>query len=206
MVEQFQGQVTQISAKDWSDKGKNIVLYSFQISGSPRWFRTGTNQPGFSEGSNVSFTADDNGNVQPRKAPEITVSEGGATSSPPAPSTQRSSQGATSRDDYWGNKEAKDAEKDKRYQEQDIPRMTFSAAQDRAVTLVAAALAHDGLSFGSMAKGKKLDYIMGCVQEVTNTFFLDAINSPERLQYLREDAAQETASEDMGPEQNEEYS
>jgi hypothetical protein len=37
-----QGTVSQTSTKEWYDnkKGRNINLYSFQIEGNNRWFRT----------------------------------------------------------------------------------------------------------------------------------------------------------------------
>jgi hypothetical protein len=117
---------------------------------------------------------------------------GGAAPAQPAqqssPRSSNNTGGGQNRDGYWAAKEAKDAEKDKRYQEQDIPRMSFSASQDRAVNLVAAALAHDCLSFGTMKKGDKLDYLLQCVDQVTDRFFMNSIHAPERLLDLEQNS------------------
>jgi hypothetical protein len=61
----------------------------------------------------------------------------------------------------------------------DIPRMTFNACQDRAVALVAAALAHDALSFGAVAKGKKLDMLLDYVDLVAERFVRQTLEAPE---------------------------
>jgi len=188
-----QGQVSETSTKEWYDnkKGRNINLYSFRIEGNNRWFRTGTNEPNFRQGDFITFTNDDKNNVrlenvQVGNAP----TGGGAATAQPAQqsSTPSSNNTGQNRDGYWAAKEAKDIEKDARYQTQDVPRMSFSAAQDRAVNLVAAALAHDCLSFGTMKKGDKLDYVLQCVDQVSNRFFLNAMYAPERLVDLEDDS------------------
>lgn len=189
---QNQGQVSQISAREWFDarRGQNIVLHSFQIAGSNRWYRTGVTSPPFSQGDFVSFQNDEKGNVKidtitqgntPIQATQVTPAQP-LSQGPTTPAAG----GGQSRDGYWAQKEQRDLEKDARYQNEDIPRMTFSGAHDRAVRLVAVALANDCISFGSMKKGDKLDHLMEMVTEITNRFFLEAINSPERLKYLRE--------------------
>jgi len=192
-----QGQVSETSTKEWYDnkKGRNINLYSFRIEGNNRWFRTGTNEPNFRQGDFITFTNDDKNNVRLENV-QVGNAPAGNASAPPqsaATTAQRQSSGSTggggqNRDGYWAAKEAKDIEKDARYQTQDVPRMSFSAAQDRAVNLVAAALAHDCLSFGTMKKGDKLDYVLQCVDQVSNRFFLNAMYAPERLVDLEDDS------------------
>ncbi len=199
-----QGTVSQVSCKEWYDnkKGRNINLYSFQIEGSNRWFRTGTTEPNFRQGDNIQFTNDAKANVDVNN---VQVLGNGAAPANPAPATATTSpQGnagqSQNRDGYWAAKEAKDLEKDKRYQEQDIPRMSFSAAQDRAVQLVSAALAHDCLSFGTMKKGDKLDYVLQCVDQVTDRFFMNSIHAPERLLDLEQNSGLDAAFSNEGAE------
>jgi hypothetical protein len=201
-----QGTVSQVSEKQWYDqrKGRNINLYSFQIEGSNRWFRTGTDEPNFRQGDFITFTNDAKANV---KLSDVTVGNAAgapATSASPAPApAQAASTGGASqnRDGYWAQKEARDLEKDARYQGVDVPRMSFSAAQDRAVNLVSAALAHDCLSFGNMKKGEKLDYVLECVNNVTNRFFVESMHSHERLLDLEQGADLDAAfAENVGEE------
>ena len=108
-----------------------------------------------------------------------------------------------SRDGYWADKEKRDLEKDKRYQSVDVPRMSFSASQERAVTLVSAALANGALSFGNVAAGKKLDMLLGFVDQVTDRFFLQAMHSHEHVAKLEAQAAREATAQDAGAQQHE---
>ena len=187
-----QGQVRTISTKEWYDdkKGQNINLYSFQIQDNNKWFRTGTNRPPCNEGDNISFDVNEKGNVNVNS-----ITKGAGNPAPQGASNAQNQQGATrsqgasssgqSRDGYWSAKEANDKAKDERYQSQDIPRMSFSAAQDRAVQLVSAALTHDCLAFGNMKKGDKLDYVLGCVDEVTDRFLVQTMGAGEHFKSLQ---------------------
>ena len=113
-----------------------------------------------------------------------------------------------SKDDYWRGREANDKlkeskfdEKDRLYREVDVPSMRFSAAQDRAVALVSAALANDALSFGSVAKGKKLDMLLGFVDQVTRKFYADNMDAPALALDIEQEAdievVMETSKEDI---------
>ena len=84
------------------------------------------------------------------------------TASSPAPATTQPKRGV-SRDDYWANKEERDLEKERIYREEDIPAMRRSTAYTTAAQLAGAALAGDALSFGSVAKGKRLDMYLDYV-------------------------------------------
>lgn len=206
-----EGVVSTVSAKDWYDnkKGRNIVLYSFQLQGSNRWFRTGEDELPFSEGDYIRFTNDAKANVAVSSIEVGNAPSGGAqpaTSQAPArtPARQSSGGGRTqkgggqNREGYWADKEARDLEKDKRYLEQDIPRMCFTTAQDRAVNLVTAALEFDCLSFGNMAKGQKLDALLVFVDKVTDRFVKQTMQSPQHVAALLEERPQ--AEESEGPE------
>lgn len=191
-----EGTVSYVSAKEWYDreKGQNIVLHSFQIEGSKRWFRLGTQEPAFRKGDFIQFVNDAKANVDPASV-RLGNSRSGApaTSAPPAGATgsgrrtggAKPAGGASqNRDGFWAEKELRDIAKDERYQSVDVPRMSFSAAQDRAVNLVSAALAHDCLSFGTTKRGDKLDYLLECVDQVTNRFFVQSMTSHELLSEL----------------------
>ena len=106
--------------------------------------------------------------------------------------------GGLSRDDYWKNKEAKDVAKDDRYQNVDIPRMSFSSAQERAVALVTAALAHDCLKLPGK-KADKLDALYDIIDEATDRFFLQSMHSHERLAELYEERAKLAEAVDNTP-------
>ena len=127
----------------------------------------------------------------------------------PSPGTRGNSKptgrstGGQSRDGYWADKEKRDLEKDKRYQAVDVPRMSFSASQERAVTLVSAALANGALSFGNVAAGKKLDMLLGFVDQVTDRFFLQSMHAHEHVAKLEAQAAREATAQDAAAEQHE---
>ena len=200
-----QGQVRTISTKEWYDdkKGQNINLYSFQLDGNNKWFRTGTNRPPCNEGDSISFDVNEKGNVNINslKPSQGGQSTGGSTGQPSSNSSARqqsSSGGGQSRDGYWSAKEANDKAKDERYQSQDIPRMSFSAAQDRAVQLVSAALTHDCLAFGNMKKGDKLDYVLGCVDEVTDRFLVQTMGAGEHFKSLQSGATESSGEKELG--------
>lgn len=198
-----EGVVSQVSCKPWSDPktGRVINLYSFQIEGSNRWFRTGENEPTFRQGEFITFTNDAKANVKLQSVTVGNASGGGAPAPAAAPNNSAPQQqpaarpSGVSRDDYWANKEAKDVAKDERYQTVDIPRMSFSATFQPAVDVVCAALANDALSFGTTKKGDKLDYLLDCVDQVHDRFFVQAMASHERLQNLTAGTAEELSRE-----------
>lgn len=207
-----EGVVSTVSAKDWYDnkKGRNIVLYSFQLQGSNRWFRTGEDELPFREGDYVRFTNDAKANVAVSSIEVGNAPAGASTSAPAGQGGNRPARNAggsrapanrtsgQSKDGYWTEREQRDLEKDKRYLEQDIPRMCFTTAQDRAVNLVTAALEFDCLSFGNMAKGAKLDALLDYVDLVTDRFVKQTMQSPQHVAALLEERPQ--AQESEGPE------
>lgn len=179
----FSGTVSRVNAKNWQDRtsGEDIVLYSFLMDETgDRWFRTGTTQA-VQEGQSIQFIADAQKNnvdidsievvkSEVAKAPKVTAPP--TRSSGSSSGTARPSSGsALSKDQYWSNKEAKDVEKDKRYQEVDIPRMTFCTAQDAAVALVTAAVAQGILPKAGSKKADQLDSVLDSVDELTERFF-----------------------------------
>jgi hypothetical protein len=189
----YKGVVSTLYEKDWTDRdtGKEIVLHSFQIEGERRYFRTGTNKPSFNEGEAISFVADGkSGNVDLKsvktvevetvQAPKASVASGTAASG-------KSAQSAGSRDSYWANKETYD---------RDVlrPTIAYSAAQKNATALVCAALASEALSFGSTAKGKRLDMMVDFVELTTLRLAALQTIAPSLLD------AYEAPAEDSGDE------
>ena len=195
-MQSVQGNVSKVSTKEWYDskKGQNINLYSFQLEGNNRWFRTGTNRPPCNQGDSVSFTVNEKGNVDTRsfqKGASTNGTQGNGGSARPA-------QAATGGGTNW-------AERDKYQRETVEPRITFQASRAQAVALVTAALANDALSFGSTAKGKKLDMLLEMVDQVTDRFTLQATHATEHLAELEADAAAVLESTDVDTEGDIDY-
>lgn len=176
-----QGQVTMVSGKPFTDKwGKNITLWSFQIGGDNSYYRTGTNQPQISEGQNITFDFEQQGNNKKVNPQSIQVVQGegnvqgSGQQSAQAPQANR---GGT-RDDYWKNKEAYDKEVTQ-------PRIAYAAAQKSAVAIVTTALANDALGFGSAKKADKMELLIGYVEEVTNRLALKLDSAHEIMAELK---------------------
>ncbi len=93
-------------------------------------------------------------------------SQGAATTPPQAATPRPAAGGGVSRDDYWANKEARDLEKEKIYREQDIPAIRRSTAYSVASTVLAAAITADAVGFGTAAKSKRLDMLLGMMDLV----------------------------------------
>lgn len=170
----YKGVVSKLYEKEWTDRdsGDEIILHSFQIEGERRYFRTGTKTPTFSEGEAISFVADGkSGNVDLKSVKKV---EADTVVAPKAASSKAAKVSATSRDDYWANKEKNDLEVLR-------PTIAYSAAQKNATALVAAALAADALSFGSTAKGKRLDMMVDFVEQTTLRLASLQTNAPAIL-------------------------
>lgn len=185
-----QGKIGRVSAKPFKDSrtGEDITLYSFQLEASNEWFRTGQNPIPAGVGQDVKFVANGanvergtlvtvQATVQP--APSVSTVEGNvsfqgvgavAQTAPrvaTVPQSARPTQGtAASRDDYWANKEARDLEKDARFQAVNEPRMALSVATEAAALLVSTAIQKDAISFGNAAKAKKLGLLAAYTKEV----------------------------------------
>lgn len=197
-MQQAQGVIERTSAKEFTDKktGRTIYLQSFQLQGHPMWFRTGTTPVPAQEGSAVTFMYNE-GNMQvdlssvqqttapqaaPTPAPQGSPRPQGGSTAP----AQRGG-GGNSRENYWQEKEQRDIERQEHYHNVEVPRISFSAAQDRAVNLVSAALAADALSFGNSRKGDRVDMILDYVDQVTDRFFINSMYAQDRLKALEEE-------------------
>ncbi len=194
-VRTTKGIVERTFTKDWYDKRENanIILHSFRLEGDKTYYRTGQEALPANKGDAIEFDYDDrSGNVMMNSIREANASE---VERAPAPEPRRNTGGRTgsygggagragggsspagARDNYWKEKEERDIEREKRYQEVVEPRMIVMAAQERAVGVVAAALANDCLSFGNTAKGAKFDMLLGFVDEATTHFVRQALSA-----------------------------
>lgn len=176
------GVVGRINAKPWFDqkKGVDIILYSFTLQGVEGWFRTGTNRPPVAEGSPVRFVVDTRngqvvqGSIEQAEESEVTHAPRSDANSNrnsnrfPTRSRSSTGTGGSAKDTYW-------QDKDKYYKEVEVPRITLSACQSRAIEIVKMALANDAVNLGA-TKNKRLDNLLGVVDEVTNRL-IKQINS-----------------------------
>lgn len=141
------GQVKAVTSRDF----QSVKLWSFQLEGSDRYFRTGKVRPEVTEGQWIQFE-EKNGIVQ---AETITDAPGGAeAASETAPATNVPEKGETVTASVTDNVGR---------------RIQVQAARHDATRLVVAALEHDQLPHPSnVAKGKRLDLLLGYIDEVTN--------------------------------------
>ena len=182
MAEQIiKGVVREVFEREWQDRdsGEDIILYSFQLEDNNRYFRTGTKRPKIATGTAYKFISDPKGNVDLKSIEEIEAED------VPAPKKKayggsRGSGGGGANQKYWEDKAKRDVEVTE-------PRISYSAAQRNATTLVAAALAADALSFGQAAKGKRLDMLVDYVEQTTLRLAQLQINAPAIMKEFNDD-------------------
>ena len=172
------GVISEVDSKDFPGRngGPAVTLHSFRIEGDGRWYRTNKVAVPHAVGTPVGFVVNTQGNKV--DASTFTVSDGAEAASAPPPAAAPAAQSNGSGYKGYANKsqffDAKDAYWDKKeVREQEVvePRITLTAAQNSAIALVTSALANDALSFGSAAKGKKLDMLLEMVDEVADRFY-----------------------------------
>ena len=133
------GKVKAISSRTF----QNIILWSFKLENSDRFYRLGKVEPTFGEGDSITFE-EKNGVVSADSVAQIEASAEEATVLRPAP--------AVSAKPDVGE------------------RIRYQAARADATRIVCTALHNDHLPHASnIAKGKRLDLLLGYVNEVTKT-------------------------------------
>ena len=176
------GTIRNISTKDFADRAnpsQMVTFYSFQLEGNNRWFRTNKAPVPHPNGTYVSFVADGqnvdvnsfsivDGTAPPTPAPTVATENTSARSAPRG----------SARDNYWADKEARDIEKDERYQKVDVPRMTMSTAVGAAASIVEAAIRSDALAFGNTAKSKRLDMLADFTEQMADRLYLKIVSTP----------------------------
>lgn len=203
MSNRVKGIVRYINEKEWDDRrsGETIMLYSFKLDGDDDYYRTGQTKPEFEEGQSIAFEVDNKNNVdlETVEVLEAEVKKAPKATGRPAKSggfSKNASGSAGGRDEYWAKKEARDLEKDARYQKVDIPRMTFCTSQDAAVSLVTAALQHDCLpKIGTVSKTARLSALLAYVDEITDRFFRQRMGAATEV-------SEETETEEEGSDDN----
>lgn len=170
------GRITEYFEREWKDRntGRDIILRSLKIDSANQFFRTGTTDLSgqYPVGTGIKFVHDAKGNID-----LDTVSEVEVEASSPPPKKAYSKGGGNQRNDYWEQKAVRDIEITE-------PRISYSAAQRNATTLVAAALEADILSFGQAAKGKKLDMLVDFVEQTTLRLAQLQMNAPEIMKEI----------------------
>jgi hypothetical protein len=202
------GVIEKVFAKDWDGRDGKVTLYSFQLTGDNKFYRTGTEDKA-RKGDYIEFEFDPKGNVD---LDSVKVVEDEAPPAAPAAAAKPSFAGRSSyskpktsenweaRAEYWDDKEKRDAAKDERYQTVVEPRITWSSAQSDAVRLVGLALQHDLLSFGNANKAAKLGLLLGYVDQVTARFAASRWNGHANL---AEAVSIDTSAENDSPNNNE---
>ena len=137
----YEGIVTLKSGKEFHGR----MLWSFQIKDSRRYWRCGQVEPEVEEGEWISFSSDNQGNVDPNSIlTSLDVSAAGTASTEPA-----STASATPPSDVGA-------------------RVRYQAARRDAAAIVVAALHTDHLPHAAnVAKNKRLQLLEGYVEEVT---------------------------------------
>ena len=140
---EWQGKISKKREKPWH----NIMLYAFQLEGVDRWFSTGKDQIKQTEGQFVSFE-ERNNKVDPST---VRDKEGEDVPSPTAPAVSVSA--PVSVPTSVGD------------------RIQWQAARADAARVVCAALEADALPWNkNLAKGKRLDMLLGYINEITTQF------------------------------------
>lgn len=119
--------------------------------------------------------------------PSAPTGQAHATGDPVAPPALPMTKGG-----YWDAKDARDLEKDRRYREEDIPAIRRNSSYTIAAQLASAALAGDALSFGSSAKGKRLDMFLDYVDLIA-AHILGRLNGEVETAQEEDDTQEEVA-------------
>lgn len=152
MSEAHSGYVTFVNTKDWNGRNGPVTLYSFRIEGDDTYWRTGRDDPQLQKGQFAKFTAEGQ-NV------DVTSIERGDIKVETAAPKKSGGGSASSRNEYWENK-------DKHDKEVVQPRIMYCAARRDAITIATAALNADALKLGSKA-ATKVDNFVGAVVKLT---------------------------------------
>jgi hypothetical protein len=174
-IENFSGTVRTVTEKPFTDRdtGQPITLYSFQVDGVPKWFRTGRTKPNFSNGDYIKFVA----KGQNVRVSDVTVSEGNEVARAPAPPRPKAkgAENWDARQAYWEAKEKRDLEVVE-------PRITYSAAERDAVTVIDTALKHEAIKLPTKV-GDRLDFMLEAIDQVAERIYRRRItgNFPDTL-------------------------
>ena len=178
----YKGVITEFFEREWKDRnsGQDIILRSFKINSENKFFRTGTTALKQGVGDAIQFVADAKGQVDLKTVQAIAVEDAPPAKSGGGGGKKSFGGGGGARDTYWEDKAKRDLEVTE-------PRISYSAAQRNATSLVVAALQADILSFGQAAKGKKLDMLVEFVEQTTLRLAQLQMAAPEIMKELNND-------------------
>jgi len=189
-----QAVVTDVSSKSGTSKaGRAYTMWNITLEGFGR-IGCGFDQPQCNVGDTITLQFDMKGEYKNLIKGTLAVASSAPVAQPvaaaPAPAAPAPAVAAPAvakptmqKDDYWKNKELKDAAKDERYQKVDVVRMTYSSARNDATAIITAALAEHvkAISWGKLAAKERLTHLENLVTEMTERLTINALNSPERI-------------------------
>lgn len=190
--QQTTGVVFHVHEKEWSNK----ILYSFKFDGQDDWYRMGENQhAGIIERGNkvaIKFSVDQRGNNQIDRVKLLEAGVGVSEQAPRQNSGGGGGQrrgggggGNAAKDTYWKDREARDMEKEARFEEKDRhqlevvePRITFTAARRDALDFVMLLATAEALELPAKTKkNERLAAIESLHDHYTAKFFADAMGT-----------------------------
>ena len=156
------GIISTLSEKVWSaPNGDSVILHSFQLENTNRWFRTGRKAIGYDQGACIKFMCDAKGNVD-----FATVETATGSAPAPAPAQAASTGSYTSpRDTYWEDKAKRDV-----VIQRDI---AYQAARNASIAVLGQLLTAGAVP---QTKAKKMDIVLDLVDEITERY-VDALPS-----------------------------
>ena len=173
-MEAVQGTVSDVSSKEWQDK----LLWSFQVDGDKRYFRTGEKKPNFSVGDLVKFEFEQKGKSNAVQFNTIKSKKGDGSYTPkPKPSYNGGGfkKKSNSRDDYWENKDKYDKQVTQ-------PMIHLQSATNAAINLVAAAVQAECSPLPkSGKKEEKFEAYKAIVLKVADELFANYCEKVESL-------------------------
>lgn len=155
-VETFdcEGVVEQLSKPKEVANGK--LVYSFKLAEDETWYRTGFDKPNVTVGDQVEFPAAETKWGVEVVAKDITVTGHKEV-------VKKSSGNAGSKEDYWAEKAAQDADRSLV--------IGYQASRNAAIAAVTAAVQAELLPLGAK---NKYDTFLAAIDDLTNQFFVDA--------------------------------
>jgi hypothetical protein len=154
------GTIAVLDSKEWND----VMLYSFQLEGTGRWFRTGRKAIGYQEGQSIKFMCNHKGVVDDASVEMVTPEQvAEAPKVEPRSASNGSFPRGGARDQYWVDKAEKDVTVGK-----DI---AYQASRNAAIAITRVLYEAEAINYGkSKTAGAKQDSILSLVDELTERF------------------------------------
>lgn len=155
---QTKGYVSYVGSKPFGNK----VLYSFRLKTEDKWFGCGGTDPKVQIGDGIDFEYSEKNGRFDVMVPSIKRMEAAQVhQSTPSSELTR----GMSKDDYWGDKAAKDVEKDLRIQ--------WQSARNAAIETVAILVSSESLK---LPEKNKTDAIIGKIADLTDKYYRESVD------------------------------